>query len=147
MFTLLLRCTNETTFRNLFMSSACGCDTDGTLPEVCDQQTGACLCRLGVTGTRCDSCTRGHCDSFPACETCPSCFFTLDARMQNISLTLKGLSPSFPSRPGGDTDIGKFGPRIQTLEASLKLIQDSILLPPNIVKQIDDALSRLDKLG
>ncbi|XP_034442702.1 laminin subunit beta-3 [Hippoglossus hippoglossus] len=124
----------------------CGCDTDGTLPEVCDKQTGACLCQLGVTGTRCDSCTRGHCDSFPACETCPSCFFTLDAQMQNLSLTLERLSSGFPSRPGGDTDIGKFGPRIRTLEASLKLIQDSILLPPNIVKQIDGALSRLDKL-
>ncbi|XP_060925892.1 laminin subunit beta-3 [Limanda limanda] len=120
----------------------CGCDTDGTLPEVCDKQTGACLCRLGVVGTRCDSCSRGHCDSFPACETCPSCFFRLDAQIQNLSLSLGRLSPGFP-----DTDIGKFGPRIRTLEASLKRIQDSILLPLNIVKQIDDARSQLDKLG
>ncbi|XP_053291489.1 laminin subunit beta-3 isoform X2 [Pleuronectes platessa] len=120
----------------------CGCDTDGTLPEVCDKQTGACFCRPGVTATRCDSCSRGHCDSFPACETCPSCFFTLDAKMQNLSLTLERLSPSFT-----DTDIGKFEPRIRTLEASLKLIKESILLPPNIVKQIDDARSQLDKLG
>ncbi|AWP03505.1 putative laminin subunit beta-3 [Scophthalmus maximus] len=125
----------------------CRCDFDGTLPEVCDEQTGACLCRPGVIGSRCDSCGRGHCDSFPACETCPSCFFTLDAQRRNLSVALERLSPVLPSRPGGDTDIGKFGPRIRALEASLKLIQDSIVLPPPIVKQIDDALSRLDTLG
>src|SRR4029434_4211594 len=32
-----------------------------------EQSTGACLCRPGVTGERCDSCSRGHCDSFPKC--------------------------------------------------------------------------------
>nr|XP_019959824.1 PREDICTED: laminin subunit beta-3 [Paralichthys olivaceus] len=138
-------CPENTYGDPLIGCKSCGCDTDGTLPEVCDMQTGACLCRLGITGKRCDSCSRGHCDSFPACETCPSCFFTLDAQMQNLSLTLKRLSPSFPSRPGGD--IEKFLPRIRALKDSLKQIQDSILLPPNIVKQIDDALSQLHKLG
>uniref|UniRef100_A0A4W6BUC7 Laminin, beta 3 n=1 Tax=Lates calcarifer TaxID=8187 RepID=A0A4W6BUC7_LATCA len=120
----------------------CRCDTEGTLPEVCDKQTGACLCRPGVTGTRCDSCSRGHCDSFPACETCPSCFFTLDAQRQNISLALERLSPSFPPRP----DLGNFALRIQTLETSLNLIRDSIVLPPSTTSQVDDALSQLEKL-
>ncbi|XP_029286569.1 laminin subunit beta-3 [Cottoperca gobio] len=124
----------------------CRCDAEGTLPEVCDKQTGACLCRLGVTGTRCDSCSPGHCDSFPGCETCPSCFFTLDAQRKNLSLALERLSPSLPSRPGGAGDLGNFGPRIRVLENNLNLIRDSITLPPSTVRLIDDALSQLDKL-
>ncbi|XP_070758572.1 laminin subunit beta-3 [Enoplosus armatus] len=124
----------------------CQCDAEGSLPEVCDKQTGACLCRPGTTGARCDSCSRGHCDSFPACETCPSCFFTLDAQRRNLSLAVEKLSPRVPSRPGSSGDLGNFGPRIRALEASLNLIRDSITLPPSTAKQVDDALSQLDKL-
>ncbi|XP_053171447.1 laminin subunit beta-3 [Scomber japonicus] len=122
----------------------CQCDTKGTLAEVCDKQTGTCLCRPGVTGARCDSCSRGHCDSFPSCESCPSCYFTLDAQRQNLSLALERLSPRFPTRPGGD--FGNFGPRILTLEANLNLLRDSISLPTTSARQIDDVLSQLNKL-
>ncbi|KAA8593691.1 hypothetical protein FQN60_009807 [Etheostoma spectabile] len=124
----------------------CRCDAEGTLPGGCDKQTGACLCRPGVRGTRCDSCSRGHCDSFPGCETCPSCFFTMDAQRQNLSAALERLSPRFPSRPGGAGDPGNFVPRILILENSLNLIRDSISLPPGITTQVDDALLQLDKL-
>ncbi|XP_029358209.1 laminin subunit beta-3 [Echeneis naucrates] len=122
----------------------CLCDTEGTLPEVCDQQTGACLCRPGITGTRCDTCTRGRCDSFPACETCPSCFFSLDAQREKLSLALEALYPSIPSP--GLPDLGKFGPRIRGLEDRLKVIQTSINLPPSSARKIDDVLSQLNKL-
>ncbi|KAF1392228.1 hypothetical protein PFLUV_G00050580 [Perca fluviatilis] len=125
---------------------SCRCDAEGTLPGGCDKQTGACLCRPGVRGNRCDSCSRGHCDSFPGCETCPSCFFTLDAQRQNLSAGLERLSPRFPSRPGGAVDPGNFGPRILILENSLNLIQYSISLPPSITTQVDNALLQLDKL-
>lgn len=137
----------ENTYGNpLIGCQPCRCDAEGTLSDVCDKQTGACLCRPGITGARCDSCSRGHCDSFPACETCPSCFFTLDAQRQNLSLALERLFTSVPSRPGGDGDLGNFGPRIRALEASLNLIRDSITLPLSTARQIDDALSQLDKL-
>lgn len=126
-------------------STACRCDVEGTLPEVCNKQTGTCLCRPGVTGARCDSCSRGHCDSFPACEACPSCYFTMDAQRQNLSLALERLSPSFPS-PTRPTVNQNFGPRIRALEASLNVIRNSISLPPSVVRQVDDALSKLDKL-
>ncbi|XP_069007880.1 laminin subunit beta-3 [Embiotoca jacksoni] len=124
----------------------CRCDIEGTLPEVCDKQTGVCLCRSGITGTRCDSCSRGHCDSFPVCELCPSCFFTLDAQRQNLSLTLERLSARVPTRPGSAGDPGNIGARIRALEASLKLIQESISRRPNTTKQVDEAVSQLDKL-
>ncbi|KAM6927923.1 laminin subunit beta-3 [Xenentodon cancila] len=124
----------------------CQCDAEGTLPEMCDKQTGRCLCQLGVTGTRCDSCSVGHCDSFPACELCPSCFFSLDLQRKNISLALGNLSPSFPTRPGGTGTPDDFGLRIRALETNLRRIRDSLSLPPITVKQVDDALSELEKL-
>lgn len=124
------------------MSVACRCDREGTLAEVCDKQTGACLCRPGVTGTRCDSCRRGHCDLFPVCEKCPSCFFTLDQQRQNISLALGILTSNLlPSRPSD------FGPKILSLEIKARRIQNFINLPPSISQQIEEALSTLHELG
>nr|XP_046236163.1 laminin subunit beta-3-like isoform X2 [Scatophagus argus]XP_046236168.1 laminin subunit beta-3-like isoform X2 [Scatophagus argus] len=139
-------CQDNTYGDPLLGCKPCRCDTEGTLPEVCDKQTGACLCRPGVTGARCDTCSYGHCDSFPACEICPSCFFSLGAQRQNLSLSLERLSPRLPSRPGGAGDLGNFGPRIRALEARLNLIRNSISLPPSIARQTDDALSQLNKL-
>lgn len=103
------------------------------------------MCRPGISGTRCDSCSRGHCDSFPGCEKCPSCFFTLDAQREKLSSALEKLSLRVPSRPG-DGDLGNFTPRIRVLEASLSLIQKSISLPPGVAVQVDDAVSELNKL-
>ncbi|XP_059185113.1 laminin subunit beta-3-like [Centropristis striata] len=139
-------CPDNTYGDPLVGCQSCQCDAEGTLPEVCDKQTGDCLCRPGVTGRQCDSCSRGRCDSFPECETCPSCFFTMDAQRKNLSLALGKLTSSFPLRPGGSGDPGNLGPRIRTIEATLKLIQDSISLPPTTATKVDDALSQLDKL-
>ncbi|XP_029006744.1 laminin subunit beta-3 [Betta splendens] len=124
----------------------CQCDTEGTLPEVCDPQTGACLCKAGVTGARCDACGRGRCDSFPACETCPSCFFTLDAQRQKLSFALEKLSPAFPFPPAGGVEADGLRPRVLALEAKLSLIRDSVPLSPSSAKQVAGALSLLDEL-
>ncbi|XP_030584440.1 laminin subunit beta-3 [Archocentrus centrarchus] len=120
----------------------CHCDAEGTLPGVCDKQSGVCLCRLGITGAQCNSCSRGHCDSFPDCELCPSCFFSLDAQQKNLTLALERLSSRFPFH---SVTAGDFGPRIRVLESNLKLIQDSISLPPITAGKVNDALSQLDK--
>ncbi|XP_029907597.1 laminin subunit beta-3 [Myripristis murdjan] len=126
----------------------CQCDAEGTLPEGCDKGTGECLCRDGVTGPRCDSCIRGHCDSFPTCDTCPSCFFTLDDQRRNLSLALERLAPSRPPpRPGTvPVDPGNFGRQIRDLEARLKQIRDTVSLPPNSATRINKALSELRRL-
>ncbi|KAM3621552.1 uncharacterized protein V6R79_012710 [Siganus canaliculatus] len=139
-------CPDKTYGDPLIGCRSCRCDPEGTLPEVCDKQTGACLCRPGVTGARCDSCSPGHCDSFPACETCPSCYFTLDAKRQNLSLILERLSPRVPTRPGSGTQLGNLGPRISVLLNRLNFIQNSVSLPPTTAREIDDALSELDNL-
>ncbi|XP_077385629.1 laminin subunit beta-3 [Festucalex cinctus] len=137
-------CPDNTYGDPLIGCKPCLCDAEGT--QVCNKQTGSCLCRPGVIGTRCDSCPRGHCNSFPNCKLCPSCFFTLDTRRQTLSLAIERFTPKVPSLPGGSGDLGKFEPRIQALEGRLKLIRDSVFLPPSSVRQIDNALSELDKL-
>ncbi|KAM3877796.1 laminin subunit beta-3 [Diretmus argenteus] len=139
-------CPDNTYGDPLIRCQPCQCDAEGTLPEGCDKKTGVCLCRLGVTGAHCDSCNRGHCDSFPTCDICPSCFFTLDAQRQNLTLGLERLSPSLPTRPGGTGEAGNFGPHIRALEARLNQIRDSISLPPNSAQQINDALFQLSRL-
>ncbi|KAM9859183.1 laminin subunit beta-3 [Aulostomus maculatus] len=139
-------CPDNTFGDPLMGCKPCRCNTEGTLPEVCDKTSGQCLCRLGVTGARCDSCSRGYCDSFPACESCPSCFFTLDTRRQALTLALKKLSPSFPPHPGSTGEPENLQPRIHVLEAKLNQIRNSVPLPPSIIKDVDDALSKLNKL-
>nr|XP_054590764.1 laminin subunit beta-3 isoform X2 [Nothobranchius furzeri] len=117
----------------------CRCDAVGTVPGGCDKQTGECFCRHGVTGPRCDTCSRGHCASFPACELCPSCFFTLDSQRMNISLALETLFSRFPDVPGGPENFGN-------LEASVNLIKSSISPSPSTIRQLSGALVQLNKL-
>lgn len=78
------------------------------------------------------------------CESCPSCFFTLDSQRQNLSLALKNITPRFPTTP--DSPSANFGPRILALENQLKLMRESISFPPSTARQVDDALSQLEGL-
>ncbi|KAK3512952.1 hypothetical protein QTP70_031695 [Hemibagrus guttatus] len=74
----------------------CVCDRVGSVSGGCDRRTGVCVCKPGVVGDRCDMCGRGHCAQFPNCPICPSCFFSLDAELQNITLTLHRLTHTLP---------------------------------------------------
>lgn len=118
----------------------CKCAVGGTVPGGCDKRSGACLCRQGVTGARCDACSRGHCNGFPSCDVCPSCFFTMDTQLRNLSLGLERLSQNLPSLSGAS------GPQILALEALLTQIRDSLPLPPPSVNQVNQALSQLSRL-
>lgn len=48
---------------------ACDCDPSGSTAELCDQTTGQCPCRDGVTGRRCGKCYPGY-YGFPLCRRC-----------------------------------------------------------------------------
>ncbi len=48
---------------------ACDCDLSGSTAELCDQTTGQCSCREGVTARRCDKCYPGY-YGFPLCRHC-----------------------------------------------------------------------------
>lgn len=38
------------------MCSACGCSLFGSVREDCEQMTGRCICKTGVSGHKCDMC-------------------------------------------------------------------------------------------
>nr|XP_015198236.1 PREDICTED: laminin subunit beta-3 [Lepisosteus oculatus]XP_015198237.1 PREDICTED: laminin subunit beta-3 [Lepisosteus oculatus] len=122
----------------------CNCDPLGTVRAGCDKTTGACLCQLGVTGPRCDHCQRGHCDRYPSCPLCPSCFFSLDREMQGFSNTLDSLSKQAMTLPGSsDQDLG---PRILGIESTLQQMRDRLPYPPPSDGQITEAISTLHRL-
>ncbi|CAL8340721.1 unnamed protein product [Lota lota] len=124
----------------------CGCAAEGTILGGCDKKSGVCVCRPGVGGPHCDTCSRGHCDSFPACETCPLCFFDLESRIGNLSLSLKELSRGWgPSTPAPGVPTGA-EPRIKALEAQLKQIRSSVPLSPSSSPQMNKAFSELNRL-
>ncbi|XP_062309966.1 laminin subunit beta-3-like [Osmerus eperlanus] len=123
----------------------CECAVGATVHGGCDKHTGVCHCRLGITGVRCDACSRGHCSSFPTCDVCPSCFFSMDAQLQNLTLGLMKFSHNLPSLTEV-TGSYNVGPRIQTLETRLMQIRDSLPLPPTSVSQVNQALFQLSKL-
>lgn len=50
---------------------ACNCDLIGSYNRTCDQTTGQCYCREGVTGLKCDKCLPFHYGfSLKGCQTC-----------------------------------------------------------------------------
>ncbi|XP_066528164.1 laminin subunit beta-3 isoform X2 [Hoplias malabaricus] len=122
----------------------CECDLLGTAPGGCDKQTGVCRCKAGVVGARCDACARGHCASFPQCPVCPSCFFSLDAQLQNLTLGLDFLLDRLDQT--GPTTPGDLDDQIQNLENTLLQIRGSLTLPPRSDPLLNKGLDTLRTL-
>ncbi|NXS60382.1 LAMB3 protein, partial [Brachypteracias leptosomus] len=99
----------------------CDCDFQGTEDVGCDKTTGRCLCRPGVTGSRCDQCQRGHCSSYPGCQLCHPCFRAYDGDIQRLRLRQASLSNSSSSSllPSGAAG-SRLGPRISQAEGTVQ---------------------------
>ena len=49
-----------------FYCSVCNCDAEGTARDICDPNTGECICMKNFAGPRCDVCNEGY-HRFPSC--------------------------------------------------------------------------------
>jgi len=70
-------------------AAACGCNPMGSVRDDCEQMTGRCTCRLGVTGQKCSVCPDGSPIVAPgSCEGNPEihayCFWNLSRSQKQI---------------------------------------------------------------
>ena len=49
-----------------FNCLVCNCDAEGTARDICDPNTGVCICMKNFAGPRCEICSDGY-FRFPAC--------------------------------------------------------------------------------
>ena len=47
--------------------SVCNCDSEGVARDICDPNTGSCICMVNFAGPRCDVCNAGY-YRFPTCD-------------------------------------------------------------------------------
>ncbi|XP_073348955.1 laminin subunit alpha-4 [Pagrus major] len=71
----------------------CECNKCGT--SSCDDRTGVCHCKPGVTGRLCDQCEEGY-SGFSSCQGCQRC----ECGPASIRSTCHPLTHSCPCRPG-----------------------------------------------
>ncbi|KAM6915336.1 laminin subunit alpha-4 [Xenentodon cancila] len=71
----------------------CQCNKCGT--SSCDDRTGVCHCRPGVTGRFCDQCEEGY-SGFSSCQGCRRC----ECKPASLRSTCHPLTHSCPCRPG-----------------------------------------------
>ena len=56
------------TLSTLFFDDlVCNCDAEGTARDICDPNTGVCICMKNFAGSRCDDCNDGY-HRFPVCR-------------------------------------------------------------------------------
>ena len=88
-------------------SKACGCHVNGSLTALCDTKTGACSCREGVTGPKCDVCQSSTTSGlFPSCRLCGECTsgpqtLVIDPIRREVDSLLRGALASGVYSYGG----------------------------------------------
>ncbi|KJH42274.1 laminin EGF-like protein [Dictyocaulus viviparus] len=55
---------------------SCGCHPVGSLSKSCNQTSGQCVCKQGVTGQTCNRCAKGYQQSRSTVTPCISKFYT-----------------------------------------------------------------------
>ncbi|XP_076027108.1 laminin subunit alpha-4 [Genypterus blacodes] len=78
---------------NIKNCQECDCNTCGT--SSCDDRTGVCHCKPGVTGRLCDRCEEGY-SGFSSCQGCRRC----ECGPASLRSTCHPLTHSCPCRPG-----------------------------------------------
>ncbi|KAL5516796.1 hypothetical protein EMCRGX_G002211 [Ephydatia muelleri] len=87
--------------------AACGCHVNGSLNALCDTKTGACSCREGVTGPKCDVCQSSTTSGlFPSCRLCGECTsgpqtLVIDPIRREVDSLLRGALASGVYSYGG----------------------------------------------
>ncbi|XP_077934311.1 laminin subunit beta-3 isoform X2 [Halichoerus grypus] len=111
---------------------ACDCDFRGTEGPGCDKASGRCLCRPGLTGSRCDQCQRGYCDRYPVCVACHPCFQIYDADLRGQALRLSSLRNATAAGlwPGLGLEDPGLTSRIADAKSKMEQIQAILSRPP-----------------
>lgn len=66
---------------------SCDCNAEGITREGCDDKTGACYCKPGVFGKKCDQCEEPrHVLKNSRCEKCDNCTLTLLDKVDEVEL-------------------------------------------------------------
>jgi len=60
--------TNPPAKQCLFSCPACNCDPVGSVRDDCEQMTGLCSCKTGITGMKCNQCPNGSKLGMTGCE-------------------------------------------------------------------------------
>lgn len=112
------------------MHSECKCHPLGSETAQCDRVTGACECREGAAGKRCDACARGFTGVFPKCVQCHPCFQLWDDVVCQMKRDLDHiqnvLQKILDSGVSGVEDA-----RIKELEKKLEQVRDLISTEDN----------------
>lgn len=75
--------------------SPCDCNVNGSLSSVCHTSTGACQCKPGIGGVRCDECLDGYFDFSE--DGCKPCTCHLNGSVSNVCDKASGVCTCAPN--------------------------------------------------
>uniref|UniRef100_A0A3Q2XNE3 Laminin, beta 2-like n=1 Tax=Hippocampus comes TaxID=109280 RepID=A0A3Q2XNE3_HIPCM len=104
----------------------CNCHPQGSEVAQCDRTSGACQCKEGAAGKRCDECARGFTGVFPECVQCHPCFQLWDDVVCQLKRDLEHIQHTANKILESGVTPGVSDARIKELEEKLKQVQDLI---------------------